>query len=183
MAKDLERQLPLQMLETWGLRIRGSSLKDPNEAASGESITVDDELALCMYVESTDGFFYSRPVLRHVFVEFLPIASYRYVGPGETAWQASLRHGQVELYARLTTLEKLKDREAVARLAQALHDSFLKALTAKTVLTPFRVPDRQPEARVPTCPCGLTAYNRNQCTKGHRCSLFAEEIEPQRRVS
>ena len=127
------------MLEIWGLRVSGGSLKDPLGKSTGGRAGIDDELALVMYVETTEGFSEARPVVAHVYADFLPISSYRYRQPGETRMRASIRHGQANLL-----LEGWSDQ----RMAQKLHDDFMDSLIKRQKVQPFKVPVRQEEVTV-----------------------------------
>ena len=136
MPHFLETLTPLGMLEIWGLRVSGGSLKDPLAKSTGGRAGIDDELALAMYVETTECFSEARPVLAHVYAAFLPIASYRYRQPGETRMRAAIRHGQANL---------LLDRWSDARMTQKLHDDFMDALIKRHRNQPFKVPIRNEE--------------------------------------
>ena len=135
MSRDLEKLTPEGMLGIWGLRVAGGSFRDPLRRSMGGIAGLDDEMAMVHYVESTEGFEASRPVLAHVYSEFLPVSMYRYRQPGETRMRAAIRHGQAHLL-----LEGWKD----ADLAQRLHDDFMDALVRKAKATPFKLP-RRPE--------------------------------------
>ena len=139
MPHHLESLTPLGMLEIWGLRVSGGSLKDPLAKSTGGRAGIDDELALVMYVETTEGFAEARSVIAHVYADFLPISSYRYRQPGETRMRASIRHGQANLL-----LEGWTDQ----KLAQKLHDDFMDSLIRRQKAQPFKVPVRQEEETV-----------------------------------
>lgn len=132
----LEKLTPHGMLEIWGLRVSGTSLKDPLAKSTGGRAGIDDELALALYVEGTPGFEQSRTVLAHVYARFLPIATYRYRGPGETRLRAAMRHGQAS---------QMLDGKSDPQLAQKLHDDFMDALIKKQKSHPFKVPPRPEE--------------------------------------
>jgi hypothetical protein len=132
----LEKLTPLGMLEIWGLRVSGASLKDPLAKSTGGRVGIDDELALALYVEGTQGFEQSRSVLAHVYARFLPIASYRYREPGETRLRAAMRHGQAS---------QMLDGNSDAQLAQKLHDDFMDSLIRRQRDHPFKVPPRPEE--------------------------------------
>jgi hypothetical protein len=139
MSHPLESLTPLGMLEIWGLRVSGASLKDPLAKSTGGRAGIDDELALAMYVEATDGFQEARPVLAHVYSRFLPVSGYRYREPGETRLRASIRHGQANLM-----LEGWTD----TAMAQKLHDTFMDLLIKRQREQPFKVPARPEEVTV-----------------------------------
>jgi hypothetical protein len=132
----LEKLTPLGMLEIWGLRVSGSSLKDPLAQSTGGRAGIDDELALALYVEATEGFEQSHPVLTHVYARFLPIQTYRYRQPGETRLRAAMRHGQAS---------QMLDGKSDHQLTQKLHDVFMDALIKKQKQHPFKVPPRPEE--------------------------------------
>ena len=127
------------MLEIWGLRVSGGSLKDPLAKSTGGRAGIDDELALVMYVETTEGFAEARSVIAHAYADFLPISSYRYRQPGETRMRASIRHGQANL---------LLDGWSDQKMAQKLHDDFMDSLIKRQKTQPFKVPVRQEEETV-----------------------------------
>jgi hypothetical protein len=135
----LENLTPLGMLEIWGLRISGSSLKDPLALSTGGPSGIDDEMALALYVEATSAFEQAKPVLTHIYARFLPIRSYRYREPGETRLRAAMRHGQASLM-----LEGRSDQQ----LSQKLHDDFMDELIKKQRSHPFKLPPRPQEETV-----------------------------------
>lgn len=137
----LESLSPLGMLQEWGLRVSGGGYTDPLRKAVGGSLGIDDEMALAMWVEATEGFETSRPVLTHVYVRFLPVENYRYREPGETRLRAAIRHGQAHLM-----LEGWKD----TALGQKLHDDFMDALIRRQRENPFKVPPRPEESTIET---------------------------------
>jgi hypothetical protein len=127
------------MLEIWGLRVSGGSLKDPLAKSTGGRAGIDDELALVMYLEAIEGFETARPVLAHIYSNFLPIESYRYRQPGETRMRAAIRHGQANL---------LLDGWPDSRMTQKLFNDFLDALIRHQRDKPFKVPARPEEITV-----------------------------------
>lgn len=132
----LEQLTPLGMLEIWGLRVSGSSLKDPLAKSTGGPAGIDDELALALYVESVEGFDQARAILTHIYARFLPIQNYRYREPGETRLRAAMRHGQAS-----QMLEGKSDQQ----LTQRLHDEFMDKLIKKQREHPFKLPPRPEE--------------------------------------
>ena len=133
---DLEKLTPLAMLEIWGLRVSGSSMKNPWIKSTGNPAGIDDEMALALYVEATKGFEQARPVLTHVYARFLPIHSYRYREPGESRLRAAMRHGQAS---------EMLDGKSDQQLAQKLHDDFMDELIKRQREHPFKLPPRPEE--------------------------------------
>jgi len=82
------------MLEIWGMRVTGGTLKSvgQREAAGGES-GVDEAQLIARYVEETEHFDTSRPVLIHRFGFGRSEAEFRYRQPGEPLSQALIRLG------------------------------------------------------------------------------------------
>ena len=136
MSHPLEQLTPLGMLEIWGLRVSGTSLKDPLAKSTGCRAGIDDELALVMYIESTEGFEQAREILAHLYARFLPIATYRYRQPGETRLRAAMRHGQAS---------EMLAGKSDSQLAQTLHDDFMDRLIKRQKEHPFKVPPRPEE--------------------------------------
>jgi len=132
----LEKLTPLAMLEIWGLRVSGGSLKNPLMKSTGNPAGIDDEMALALYVENTEGFEQAKPVLTHVYARFLPISSYRYREPGETRLRAAMRHGQAS---------DMLDGKTDPQLSQKLHDVFMDHLIQKVKQHPFKLPPRPEE--------------------------------------
>lgn len=131
MKHPLEQLTAKQMLEIWGLRVSGGSMKDPLAKSTGGKAGPDDELALVYYVEATPGFFEAQSVLLHKYAHFKPLAQYRYRRPGESLFGASCRHGQAHL---------AKAGMNELALTKALHKKFVYALIAKMAEKPFMVP-------------------------------------------
>lgn len=121
-----------EALEIWGLRVSGGSLKSPGmrERING-SESVDDELALMRYVESTDGFFEARPVLLHKFANGLPIETFQMRGPGETRFLA---------LHRLRWLPYVD--EADRDIPQQVVDDFTWSLDRRLIDHPFVPPSK-----------------------------------------
>ena len=85
------------MLERWGLRIIGGSLKNPLRISTGGEAMMDDDLRLVAYIESTPGFERAAPVLRHRYSNGMPLESFRIQLPGENRDRALLRLGWFDL--------------------------------------------------------------------------------------
>lgn len=81
------------MLEAWGLRVCGVSLKNPLALSAGGSSGADYEWQAMRYVESVTGFDMARPVLSWVYSHGLPVERYQLCRPGESKAQALKRLG------------------------------------------------------------------------------------------
>ncbi|HWD40083.1 MAG TPA: hypothetical protein VG944_14635 [Fimbriimonas sp.] len=80
---------PQLLLERWGLRTVGTSLKGPIQPALSKGDPgVDVDLAIMIYVESVPGYKIAKPVLYHVYAEGKSIYDFRLLEPGETIFQA-----------------------------------------------------------------------------------------------
>ena len=87
-----------QLLEIWGLRVSGASLKHPFRTSTGEEPGIDDELAAVRYVERVKGFAEARPVLVHVHVDGGRLREFRVRAPGEDLGAALVRLNWWMLY-------------------------------------------------------------------------------------
>lgn len=67
----------IHVLEAWGLRTTGRSLKDPLKEATGGYSGADDEWEAKRLVEELPGFWTARPALHWVYVEGQPIAEFQ----------------------------------------------------------------------------------------------------------
>lgn len=79
------------MLQVWGLRITGASLKNPLHLATGGSSGYDEDWEATCYVQRVPGYERAYPVLVHVHAEFQPVEIFRVCEPGETLMRALLR--------------------------------------------------------------------------------------------
>jgi hypothetical protein len=84
---------PDRMLETWGLRISGASLKSPFKVSTGGEPAIDDDLAAVRYVERLKGFVDARPVLAHVHIYGRSLSEFPLRQPGESLPAAIERLG------------------------------------------------------------------------------------------
>lgn len=88
------REIPVdRMLERWGLRVCGGTLKNPMKLSTGGEPSPDDDLRLVDYVESTPGFERARPALQWRFVQGKPFSSFQLCRPGESRSLALIRLG------------------------------------------------------------------------------------------
>jgi hypothetical protein len=94
MAEDFDVD---EMLERWGLRIVGGTLKSPLRVSTGGEAMLDDDLRLVDYVESTSGYDRAAPVLKHIYSEGRTFGEFRLRLPGETREHALLRWGWFDL--------------------------------------------------------------------------------------
>lgn len=123
----LGKQLTVrQMLERWGLRVCGGTLKSPLKISTGGEPAADDDLRLVDYVESIPGFDRARPVLQHRFVNGLPLQTFRLRHPGETRPLALIRLGWFGLIG-------LPD----ARIPDQILKEFEEALAERMRISPF----------------------------------------------
>jgi len=86
-----------EMLERWGLRVIGGTLKSPVRTSTGGEAALDDDLFLVDYVQGTPGFERAAPVLRHLYSSGLPLNSFRLCLPGEDRGRALIRQGWFDL--------------------------------------------------------------------------------------
>lgn len=85
------------MLERWGLRVCGGSLKSPIRMSTGGEAGIDDDLFLVEYVETTTGFGRARPVLLHRYAHGRPFSSFQLRQPGEPRSRALIRWGWFDM--------------------------------------------------------------------------------------
>jgi hypothetical protein len=112
-----------RMLEAWGLRACGGSLKNPLNLSTGGATGTDENWQAKQYVEGVTGFSLARPVLVWVFAQGLDVAAFRLRQPGESLTQALKRLGwqdYVMLPAARIALEVLRDFEV--ELGEALEE-------------------------------------------------------------
>lgn len=114
------RLVALQILHRWGLRISGSSLKDPTKRATGGHVGIDDDQLLVEFVESTPKFRVARPVLVHRYVHGLELSDFRLNRPDESKDAACYRLG----WGSLTVLPKVK-------IIEHVHDHFVNSLVER----------------------------------------------------
>jgi hypothetical protein len=120
-----------QMLELWGLRVSGDSLKCPMRLSTGGEASIDDDLAAVRYVESIRGFAEARPVLVHVHVNGGEPNTFLLRLPGEPLSSAVSRLGWWMLH----------DLSA-DRMAGSVYRGFVWLLEASLRKTPFVPPSR-----------------------------------------
>jgi hypothetical protein len=128
---DLEHLDARGMLEVWGRRVSGGSLKDPLKLSTGSCRGTDDESALVLYVEMTFGFELVRPVLVHVFAEGRSLSSYAFRQVGESRVAAAMRHGRGC---------RISDGWSDLEIADDALRSFMRRLGRKIKRRPFRIP-------------------------------------------
>ncbi len=80
-----------QMLEIWGLRSCGSSLKNPLKPSTWGGRGSDDELVIVDYVESVPGFGLAKEALVWVFRYGNDPTAFPLVRPGETCATSLIR--------------------------------------------------------------------------------------------
>lgn len=123
----MEKQLTVdEMLERWGLRVVGGSLKSPWRISTGGEAGWDDDLRLVDYVESTPGFERAAPILRHRFSEGRSLESFRVSLPGESRARALIRLGWFDLNG-------LADAAIPGRVLE----DFVSLLNRRMAETPF----------------------------------------------
>lgn len=120
-----------RLLDTWGLRVCGSSFRDPVVRSQGDLAGSDDELQAVYYVESTAGFDLARPVLRWKHVEFRRLVDFPLRHPGETLLRALLRYGWAGCIADRPIETPIK-----------VYNAFFDALSERCRTSPF-VPYRE----------------------------------------
>jgi hypothetical protein len=83
-----------QLLELWGLRISGGTLRSVGlRPRSGEEPGVDEVMVVVRYVESTTGFERAKDALVWVYCRGREASEFPVVGPGQTLGAALLRRG------------------------------------------------------------------------------------------
>lgn len=92
MAEKNQPWSAARMLEAWGLRTSGGSLRNPLKLSTGGSGGCDEEWQAMRYVEAVKGYERSLPVLRWVYVQGQPIETFRLRGPGEPLMRALVRN-------------------------------------------------------------------------------------------
>jgi hypothetical protein len=126
----MHRDLSLdEMLERWGLRVIGGTLKNPLRTSTGGEAVLDDDLFLVAYVEGTEGFERAGPVLRHRYSAGLGLDRFRVRLPGESLTRALLRFGWFDL-------REVPERKIPERVL----DEFRTALAARMAADPYRPP-------------------------------------------
>jgi hypothetical protein len=121
-----------ELLQVWGLRIGGASLGNPVRLFNrgerlGDVSGLDDEMQALMFVESTQGFLLSRPILRHVYCEYQPVHTFRLLLPGEGLQEALMRLGWLQV----------ADWDHPSRLPHVVLDNFRATLDDRIRKTPF----------------------------------------------
>jgi hypothetical protein len=120
------------MLQIWGLRATGGSLKSPIKRSTGGEAQQDDELAVALYVQSTPGFATARPVLRRIYCEGRTANGDWWRGPGESLGRAALRLG----WGRYLGIVAMKE------IPMEVHADFMHGLEQRLIDSPFRLPER-----------------------------------------
>lgn len=130
MANDISLD---EMMERWGLRIVGGSLKNPLRTSTGGAAMLDDDLRLVDYVESTSGYARAAPVLKHIYSEGGTLAAFRLRLPGETREHALIRHGWFDLVG-------MRDAQIPSRIA----GEFRRALARRLREQPYNASTPEP---------------------------------------
>lgn len=125
---------PYRMLEWWGLRETGGSLKDPTKKSNGGKASEDDEEAAMIYVQTTPNFRVARPVLAHVHIEGLPLCDFVVRGPGERLTPALLRRSWWQLVGIRENL-----------IAEAIYTGFVEILIHQLDTVAFTPPSKLPK--------------------------------------
>ncbi|WP_025229103.1 hypothetical protein [Fimbriimonas ginsengisoli] len=125
------REEAVNLLELWGLRTIGSSLKSAGlRQYSGGSAGVDVAEYAMRYVEETAGFDSAHPVLLHVYGHGLPASTFFYRGPGEMLSRALIRMGW---FGFIGTAER--------EIPSLVERKFVEGLTERLAIQPFHVPE------------------------------------------
>jgi hypothetical protein len=130
-----------EMLERWGLRVTGGTLKNPIRTSTGGDPLPDDDLALVSYIRGTEGYDRAAPILSHRYSLGLPSGRFRVRNPGETLARALMRLGWFDLAG-------LPEREIPRRVLREFRD----ALADRMRSDPYR-----PPSALPPLPVGLVA--------------------------
>lgn len=107
-----------ELLERWGLRVCGGTLKSPYRVSTGGEEGVDDDLRLVAFVEATEGFSRAKPVLLHRFARGEAPESFTWRRPGEDFRRALIRLGWFDMVGlperrvARKVLEEFEDRLA-----------------------------------------------------------------------
>lgn len=105
---------PSRMLEVWGLRVSGGSLKTPYKVSGGGESGLDDEWQAKSYMERVPGFDLARPVLVWVYAEGRDASDFPLRRPGESFASALKRLGwgdYLMVGSARVALEVLRDFE------------------------------------------------------------------------
>jgi len=121
------------MLEWWGLRESGGSLKNPVKKSTGGDPAEDDEKAAMVFVQTTQFFRVARPILAHVHIEGKQLDEFVIRMPGERLKQSLLRLGWWQLCGV---------REE--RIADCLYEGFYEVLTNRLEFEGFIPPSKLP---------------------------------------